>query len=108
MHYVYAGKGVNSGDTGDIYYVCSTDDGLTWSAPIVLNTDQAAGGTKAQWMPSLSVTASGDVYAHWYDRRNTTNGQKYEVWADGQLTMASAGYTAVWESPRSQVLGRLV
>jgi len=36
--------------------------------PIVLNTDQAAAGANAQWMPSLSVTAGGDVHAYWYDR----------------------------------------
>jgi hypothetical protein len=79
-HYAYGGKGVNTGDTGDIYYTRSIDNGLTWSTPIVLNTDQASGGTKAQWMPSLSVTAGGDVNVYWYDRRNTTDGQNYEVW----------------------------
>jgi hypothetical protein len=79
-HYAYAGKGANTGDSGDIYYTRSTDNGLTWSTPIVLNTDQVSGGTKAQWMPSLSVTADGDVNVYWYDRRNTTDGQNYEVW----------------------------
>jgi FG-GAP-like repeat len=80
VHYAYAGKGVNATDTGDIYYVRSTDNGLTWSTPIVLNTDQAAGGAKAQWMPSLSVTQAGDVHVYWYDRRNTTDGQNYQVY----------------------------
>jgi len=80
VHYAYAGKGGNSGDTGDIFYVRSTDNGSTWSAPIVLNTDQASGGNKTQWMPSLSVTAAGDVHAYWYDRRNTTDGVNYQVW----------------------------
>jgi hypothetical protein len=79
VHYAYAGKGVNASDTGDIYYVRSTDNGLTWSTPIVLNTDQAAGGSRTQWMPSLSVTESGDVHVYWYDRRNTTNGSNYQV-----------------------------
>ena len=35
VHYAYAGKGSLS--TGDIYYVRSTDNGSTWSTPIVLN-----------------------------------------------------------------------
>jgi len=28
----------------------------------------------------LIVTADGDVNVYWYDRRNTTDGQNYEVW----------------------------
>src|SRR5271157_1503191 len=38
IHYAYAGHGTGS-DTGDIFYVRSTDNGSTWSAPIQLNTD---------------------------------------------------------------------
>jgi hypothetical protein len=78
VHYVYAGR--RSGDAGDIYYTQSSDNGTTWSAPIMLNTDAAAGGTGSQWMPSLSITGSGQVLAHWYDRRNTTDSQNYEIW----------------------------
>jgi hypothetical protein len=81
VHYAYGGKGQNANDSGDIYYIRSTDNGSTWSTPIVLNTDQAAGGSNAQWMPSLSVTASGYVQVYWYDRRNTTDGQNYEIWS---------------------------
>lgn len=82
VHYAYAGRGVNAADTGDIYYTRSTDNGLTWSVPIVLNTD---GGTNAQWMPSLSVTTTGTVHVYWYDRRNTTDGQNYEIWGRQSL-----------------------
>jgi hypothetical protein len=80
VHYAYAGRGANLFDVGDIYYVQSLDNGTTWSAPIILNSDQAAGGNLAQWMPSLSVTASGTVRVSWYDRRNSTDGWNYEVW----------------------------
>ena len=38
VHYAYAGKGSLS--TGDIFYVRSTDNGSTWSAPVVLNVIQ--------------------------------------------------------------------
>jgi len=78
VHYVYGGG--RPGDTGDIYYTQSMDNGTTWSAPIMLNTDAAAGGTKPQWMPSLSITDGGQLLAYWYDRRNTTDGQNYEIW----------------------------
>jgi hypothetical protein len=80
VHYVYGGKGGNANDTGDIYYIRSTDNGNTWSTPIILNTDQAAGGTKSQWMPSLSVASGSDINVYWYDRRNSTDGQNYEIW----------------------------
>ena len=54
VHYVYAGQGQQPNDHGDIYYVRSTDNGSTWSAPIMLN-DDPGGQYKTQWMPSLSV-----------------------------------------------------
>jgi hypothetical protein len=79
VHYAYAARGTNPGDLGDILYTRSDDNGDTWSTPIVLNTDAAAGGSRVQWMPSLSVTADGSVIATWYDRRNTTD-NSYEYW----------------------------
>jgi len=80
IHYPYAGRGVNEGDRGDILYTRSVDNGETWSEPIILNTDQAQGGDKSQWMPSVSVSSSGKVLVSWYDRRNTSDGRDYEVW----------------------------
>jgi hypothetical protein len=80
VHYAYAGRGVNDGDRADVFYTQSLDNGDTWSAPIVLNSDQAAGGINEQWMPSLSVTTTGVVQVGWYDRRNTTDGSNYEYW----------------------------
>ncbi len=78
VHYAYAGRGINTGDIGDIYYTRSTDNGTTWSMPIILNSDSLGGGNKAQWMPSLSVTPDGKVQVTWYDRRNSTDGNNYE------------------------------
>src|SRR5260370_2851309 len=80
VHYAYAGRGANSGDQGDIFYVRSNDNGTTWSAPIVLNSDAASGGNQTQWMPSVSVTPEGTVVISWYDRRNTDDGMSYEWW----------------------------
>ncbi|MGO9516551.1 MAG: hypothetical protein ACLPND_05855 [Candidatus Korobacteraceae bacterium] len=77
VHYAYAGKGSIS--TGDIYYVRSTDNGLTWSSPIVLN-DPETNQYQSHWMPSLSVnynlasfTPPKDVTVSWYDRRQATS-----------------------------------
>jgi 6-phosphogluconolactonase len=92
VHYAYAGKGVNPGDLGDIYYTRSLDNGNTWSDPIVLNSDQAVGGAREQWMPSLSVTTSGGVQVSWYDRRSTID-RSYEVWG-----VHSSDNGATWEN----------
>jgi len=75
VHYVYAGG--RTGDAGDIYYTRSVDNGSTWSTPIKLNSD---GGSQTQWQPSMSVTAGGDIHVYWYDRRNSTDGQNYEIY----------------------------
>ncbi len=79
VHYAYAGKGQVSGDNGDIYYVRSADNGVTWSAPMKLN-DDSGGQYKTQWMPSLSVNYNTTtplpgtkVTVSWYDRRSATS-----------------------------------
>jgi hypothetical protein len=74
VHYAYAAYSTtNSSDVADIMYVRSTDDGLTWSTPIRLNTDT---GTKPQWMPSVRATSFGGVEVTWYDQRNDTSGNR--------------------------------
>jgi len=69
VHYVYARHGTGS-DNGDIFYTRSTDNGATWSTPMVLNTDTPGIQYHTQWMPSLSVNSAGKVTASWYDRRS--------------------------------------
>jgi len=63
VHYVYAAK--NGSDPGDVFYIRSTDMGVTFSAPFQLNSNTDA--TKAQWEPSLSVSDAGTLFATWYD-----------------------------------------
>ncbi len=77
VHLVYGGKGTLSG--GDIFYTRSTDNGTTWSTPIVLN-DPETNQYQSHWMPSLSVNYSPgsfrqpqDVTVSWYDRRQATS-----------------------------------
>jgi len=67
--YVYSGHGAGA-DDGDIFFIRSTDNGITWSAPRRLNSDTTS---RAQWMPSLSSTPEGNFVATWYDRRDTTD-----------------------------------
>jgi hypothetical protein len=84
VHYVYAQHGAGS-DPGDVYYIRSTDKGVTFSAPLKLNTDAT---TRPQWQPNLSVSSSGTVFAAWYDARESascTRGNPavpcYRMWA---------------------------
>src|SRR5205085_11514058 len=62
---VYAQHGTGA-DAGDVYYVRSTDGGVTFGAPFKLNTDST---TRPQWQPNLSVSPTGTLLATWYDRR---------------------------------------
>src|SRR5260370_26118284 len=81
---VYAQHGSGS-DPGDVYYIRSTDSGVTFSAPFKLNTDTT---TRIQWQPNLSVSPAGTLFATWYDARESTTCTKgnpavpcYRIWA---------------------------
>jgi len=63
ISYVYAAK--NGSDPGDVFYIRSTDSGVTFSAPFQLNSNTDP--TKAQWEPNLSVCDAGTLFATWYD-----------------------------------------
>jgi hypothetical protein len=65
VSYVYSAANTGNGDPGDIFYIRSTDSGVTFSAPTQLNTD--TDHTKAQWQANLSVSNAGTLFATWYD-----------------------------------------
>jgi hypothetical protein len=65
---VYAQHGAGS-DPGDVFYIRSTDSGVTFSAPFKLNSDST---TRPQWQPNLSVSPAGTLFATWYDAREST------------------------------------
>ena len=70
---VYITYGANPGtpgDSGDVFFVRSTDGGATWSAPVRINTDS---GTNDQFFPTLAVDASGLLRIVWYDKRTDPN-----------------------------------
>jgi len=84
VSYVYAQHGSGS-DPGDVYYIRSTNSGVTFSAPLKLNTDAT---TRPQWQPNLSVSPTGTLFAVWYDARESascTRGNAgvpcYRMWA---------------------------
>ncbi len=69
VHLVYAQHG-SGADAGDVYYIRSTDGGVTFGAPFKLNTDST---TRPQWQPNISVSPTGVVFATWYDARESTS-----------------------------------
>jgi hypothetical protein len=73
VHYVYASRNTGNGDPGNIFYIRSTDSGVTFSAPLKLNTDTT---TRPQWQPNLSVSSGNTLFAMWYDARGSTSCQK--------------------------------
>src|SRR5437660_6066617 len=84
VSYVYAAHGAGS-DPGDVYYIRSTDSGVTFGTPFKLNTDST---TRPQWQPNLSVSPAGTLFAMWYDARESTSCTKgnpavpcYRMWA---------------------------
>jgi hypothetical protein len=84
VHLVYAQHGAGS-DPGDVYYIRSTDMGVTFSAPFKLNTDA---NTRPQWQPNISVSPAGTLFAMWYDARESASCTKgnpavpcYRMWA---------------------------
>ncbi len=69
VHYVYDSRNTANGDPGNVFYIRSTDGGVTFGAPVQLNTDTT---TRAQWQPNLSVAEDGSLLSVWYDERETT------------------------------------
>jgi hypothetical protein len=69
VHLVYTQHGAGS-DPGDVYYIRSTDGGVTFSSPFKLNTDST---TRPQWQPNISVSPTGTLFATWYDARESAN-----------------------------------
>ena len=69
VHLVYSQQGAG-GDPGDVFYIRSTDGGVTFGTPFKLNTDSTL---RPQWQANLSVSPTGTLLATWYDARESTN-----------------------------------
>ena len=68
LAYVYAAANAGIADPGNIFYIRSTDSGMTFSAPFQLTATPTP--TNAQWQPNLSVSQAGTLLATWYDERH--------------------------------------
>ncbi len=71
--------GVNTGSGCDIYMIKSADEGVTWSAPMQINTD-AGGSGKTHYFPWIACDmANGTLTIVSYDNRNVASTQA-EAW----------------------------
>ena len=69
VSYVYDSRNTATGDAGDVFYIRSTDAGVTFSAPFQLNPD---GTTRPNWQPNISAADDGSLLAVWYDASEST------------------------------------
>jgi hypothetical protein len=109
VHYVYDSRNTANGDPGNVFYIRSTDGGVTFGPPFQLNTDTTL---KGQWQPNLSVGSDGSLLAVWYDEREATatcvKGNTgvpcYRMWA---RRSADNGATWLPDEPFSDVVSPL-
>ena len=70
--------GTNTGSACDIYMIKSTNEGVSWSAPIKINTDNST--TKKHYFPWITCDqANGTLSVVFYDNRNC-NSNEAEAW----------------------------
>jgi hypothetical protein len=75
IYVVYAVN--NNQDGADIAFQRSTDEGLTFSAPLLLNS--RPGNDRAQWFPAISVdSATGRIHVFYYDQGIASSGDLSE------------------------------
>jgi len=76
LYVAYADQG-SGGDKADVFFVRSTDGGVTWTSPVVMSTTTA----NDQWMPVLAVKPDGTkLFVAWYDRRNDVNNSLIDMY----------------------------
>jgi photosystem II stability/assembly factor-like uncharacterized protein len=93
LYLVYASNTpAGDGNKPDIFCRYSTDQGVTWSSPVVINDDPNTTANH-QWMPAIWCDKeTGRLYAKWFDTRNVPSSDSAEVYAsysdDGGITWA--------------------
>jgi len=75
----------------DVMFARSTNGGVSWSAPVRINTDPSTNAF--HWFGTLSVAPNGRVDVCWYDTRSNTNANFSQLYycfsLDGGLTWAT-------------------
>jgi hypothetical protein len=89
-------------DPQDVNFIRSTNGGLTWSAPVRVNSDPLL-STSWQWFGTMSVSGNGRIDVVWNDSRNTRSFRRHQLFysssADGGLTWSpNQAVSPVWDS----------
>ena len=79
-------------DNADAFYVKSTDNGATWSAPIQVNNDDSA---REQFFPTVAVSTNGSsLMFGYYSRANDPTGIAFHRQSRiGMVTLATGAVT---------------
>ncbi len=85
LYLAYAGWG-GSGTQVDVFFTKSSDGGMTWAAPVLVNND-GSGATQRE--PSLSLDASDNIYIAWRDTRTGTDDIYFSKSTDGGLSFSA-------------------
>ncbi len=91
LYLVYASNTPSgNGFKPDIFCRYSTNQGTTWSSPVVINDDPNTTANH-QWMPAIWCDKeTGRLYAKWFDTRNVPSSDSAEVYVsysdDGGIT----------------------
>lgn len=64
-------------DEADIFFIRSTDGGVSWSVPVRVNDDATINDQHLPWM---DVKPDGTIDIAWYDRRNDANDKLWDVY----------------------------
>ncbi|MGI9120069.1 MAG: hypothetical protein ACR2G7_08125 [Acidimicrobiales bacterium] len=90
LAYAATPETAQSSGTADIVVQRSTDEGITWSAPVAIDDDDPA-GLYASFYPQLGVAPNGRVDIVWQDNREQTDYRfqvRYTYSTDGGVTWA--------------------
>lgn len=95
IHIVYNDE-ENFAEGANVKYIRSIDGGVTFSQPIRIN--DVVGVAKNQFQPALHVDEVGNIFACWFDSRNSSNSQTLDVY----MSMSTEPAAGVWR-PNTRV-----
>lgn len=87
VYIAYAERVAGTSDEGDIFFIRSTDAGVTWSNPLRVNDDATFNDQVLPWM---DVKPNGTIDIVWYDRRNDPLDYNWDVY----MAMSTNGGTS--------------